>query len=268
MRTLFLGLATALPLLFAPVSAQVVGKPAQSAPRDLQESGKVAPPAIQQRWDDDRSGRDDDRDGYDRRGRDDRYGRNDHDDWDRGGYGRGWNDGRDEWATIRCSSKDHRYELCRVGAYVRDVRLVDVRSDSGCRRGRDWGTRADGVWVDIGCRAEFAVNLGSQRGRGHGRDYDDHRPYAATGGYGYGNQRAAVSQCLAQLQHRYAPRDVRLQNVLSFDAGRNGFFDLVLTASVQDRWDNRRYGYGTGGRASIDRYACRGGRGSVQIARR
>ena len=58
--------------------------------------------------------------------------------------------------TITCESKDKRYNYCRVR--VRDdVQLVRQRSSAACSFGRSWGYDSRGVWVDRGCRADFAV---------------------------------------------------------------------------------------------------------------
>ncbi len=116
-------------------------------------------------------------DGYagDTRGRDDRYDRYDRDsrrdDYDRdGGY-----DYAGAGGTILCESKDNRRRYCR--ADVRGGQVVIVRniSRASCDEGYGWGYDDGGVWVDQGCRAEFAVEplgryggRGSQRRRGSG----------------------------------------------------------------------------------------------------
>jgi hypothetical protein len=76
------------------------------------------------------------------------------------GQGRGW----DDVDTLRCESIDRRWRACRVDTRG-DVRLVRQLSDTRCVRGRTWGTDARGIWVDGGCRGEFAIVRG--RGRGH-----------------------------------------------------------------------------------------------------
>lgn len=59
--------------------------------------------------------------------------------------------------TINCSSEDGGRRTCP--ADIRGgVQLVKQRSGSPCQRGRSWGTDRDGIWVDRGCRADFAVN--------------------------------------------------------------------------------------------------------------
>ncbi|NJN46494.1 MAG: DUF3011 domain-containing protein [Candidatus Competibacteraceae bacterium] len=58
--------------------------------------------------------------------------------------------------TIKCSSKNFRYQYCQVDTdgYVR---LEKRLSDAPCKRGRSWGYDYDGVWVDEGCGARFEV---------------------------------------------------------------------------------------------------------------
>jgi hypothetical protein len=73
--------------------------------------------------------------------------------------------------TVRCESRDFRYTFCSVSTYG-DVRLRWERSSSACRYGRSWGYDHRGIWVDRGCRADFAVDEGS-RGRYSGYDYYD-----------------------------------------------------------------------------------------------
>lgn len=61
----------------------------------------------------------------------------------------------DDYAgTLRCESRGKGYEQCNVATSGR----VDlVRKFSGkCNAGRQWGYTSDFIWVDKGCRAEFA----------------------------------------------------------------------------------------------------------------
>jgi hypothetical protein len=72
---------------------------------------------------------------------------------------------------IRCESRDYRYTYCPVQTYG-DVTLKRELSHSACQYGRGWGYDHRGIWVDRGCRAEFAVDEG-HRGRYSGYDYYD-----------------------------------------------------------------------------------------------
>lgn len=89
------------------------------------------------------------------------------------GYGYGGGDGyptplpgpSDGYAgTIRCESRNNRYEQCRVRT---DNRVELVRRLGGrCDSGREWGYTSNAIWVNNGCRAEF----------GYGYGYDNARP--------------------------------------------------------------------------------------------
>ena len=69
-----------------------------------------------------------------------------------------YNDSRST-QTLRCESTDMNYRLCPAGGPVRSARLVRQLSGSGCTESQTWGWKADGVWVDKGCRAEFEVTV-------------------------------------------------------------------------------------------------------------
>ena len=73
--------------------------------------------------------------------------------------------------TVSCSSDDGKRHYCSTNSPGR-VRMVQQRSESPCREGYSWGQDDRGVWVDHGCRADFAVDE---------RRHDDHyRPAMAT----------------------------------------------------------------------------------------
>jgi hypothetical protein len=59
--------------------------------------------------------------------------------------------------TVLCESRGV-YRECRIGA-MGTVRMVYEVSDRSCFEGITWGTKEGGVvWVDRGCRAQFAVD--------------------------------------------------------------------------------------------------------------
>lgn len=91
--------------------------------------------------------------------------------------------------TISCSSDDGRRHYC--GGNVRGrVRLVQQRSQSPCREGYSWGTDGQGLWVDHGCRADFAVGGG--------------------GGWNGGGGNNTYLSCSSDDMHRhYCPADTR-----------------------------------------------------------
>ncbi|MGG6461857.1 DUF3011 domain-containing protein [Solilutibacter silvestris] len=57
--------------------------------------------------------------------------------------------------TIRCESTGNRLNTCRT-PWQGQSRLVRQLSNSGCERGRGWDSRNGEVWVNHGCRGEFA----------------------------------------------------------------------------------------------------------------
>jgi len=90
-------------------------------------------------------------DSYDDRNYDNYRGGN----YDTGRYGyNGY--GGDPRRTFRCESRDGRREYCSVPTRGH-VEVYKQRSSSPCTYGRSWGVNGDRVWVDDGCRAEFAV---------------------------------------------------------------------------------------------------------------
>ncbi len=63
---------------------------------------------------------------------------------------------RGRGGEITCSSDDERRHYCETGRY-RSVRLQQQISGSPCIEGQTWGSDANGIWVDRGCRATFRV---------------------------------------------------------------------------------------------------------------
>jgi hypothetical protein len=78
------------------------------------------------------------------------------------GGGAGWNG-----IIVRCESWQYRYQECgantRGGVQLRNVIAGD------CNR-RNWGWRGNVIWVNNGCRADFAVNYGGGGGYPPPRD--------------------------------------------------------------------------------------------------
>jgi DUF3011 family protein len=58
--------------------------------------------------------------------------------------------------TVVCESSDGKYKECDIGGIGRVVLSRQI-SDKTCIEGKSWGTRDGVVWVDRGCRAEFAL---------------------------------------------------------------------------------------------------------------
>lgn len=68
---------------------------------------------------------------------------------DRPGYGAGQ-------GSLVCESHDGRYRHCPANIR-REAQLVRQTSRSQCVFNQSWGFDRNGVWVDRGCRGEFAV---------------------------------------------------------------------------------------------------------------
>jgi hypothetical protein len=64
------------------------------------------------------------------------------------GYGGG--------VTITCSSNNGKRNYCPANT-SRGVQLTNQRSGSPCIQGQTWGYDGRGIWVDRGCRADFAT---------------------------------------------------------------------------------------------------------------
>jgi DUF3011 family protein len=60
---------------------------------------------------------------------------------------------------VSCSSDDGRRRYCDADTRG-GVRLIRQRSDVPCERGSSWGFDDRGIWVDRGCRADFALEDG------------------------------------------------------------------------------------------------------------
>lgn len=73
--------------------------------------------------------------------------------------------------TITCESHGDKREYCEVARpWEADIELAHRLSKSPCEEGSSWGRDKYGVWVEDGCRAEFAVLR-----RGEDRDRRDSR---------------------------------------------------------------------------------------------
>ncbi|MCU1293747.1 MAG: hypothetical protein JWP08_2597 [Bryobacterales bacterium] len=82
-------------------------------------------------------------------------------------------------SRITCSSDNGGRQYCNADTR-NGVVLVNQLSQSRCVQGRTWGFDRRGIWVDRGCRAEFALGRGGNR---PGRGYD---PGGREGRPGYG----------------------------------------------------------------------------------
>jgi len=74
-----------------------------------------------------------------------------------GGPGPGYpGPGGPPMGRITCSSNNGGRQFCPADTRG-GVRMVNQRSGSPCIEGRTWGSDRRGVWVDRGCRADFAL---------------------------------------------------------------------------------------------------------------
>lgn len=71
---------------------------------------------------------------------------------------------------VVCESDQDRRRYCNIrSAQDVDIEISRQLSKSACSEGYSWGRDDRGIWVDNGCRAEFAIH------RRHGGSYGD--PY-------------------------------------------------------------------------------------------
>ncbi|RDS86050.1 DUF3011 domain-containing protein [Dyella psychrodurans] len=56
--------------------------------------------------------------------------------------------------TVYCASNDNRFARCQVP--WRDAQLMQQMSQTRCVRDQTWGFDRGSIWVDRGCRGQFA----------------------------------------------------------------------------------------------------------------
>ena len=135
----------------------------------------------------------------------------------------------DSIGTISCSSDDGKRHYCTIDSGGR-VRLQQQRSGSPCREGYSWGSDDKVIWVDHGCRADFAV----EGGQGGG----DRTPFGDTqfGRSDYLGGQDLVISCSSDDMHRhYCPADTR------------GGVQLVRQRSGSSCRQGRSWGYDRSG---------------------
>src|SRR6185295_4863186 len=70
-------------------------------------------------------------------------------------------------STVRCESRGMSQETCPIPSNAR-VELARTLSQEACREGHNWGVGTSFIWVNGGCRAEFAVTTtGYEQGQGN-----------------------------------------------------------------------------------------------------
>jgi hypothetical protein len=154
------------------------------------------------------------------------------------------------------------------------VQLVRQRSDAACIQGRTWGIDRGGVWVDRGCRADFAVGAnnygyGGYPNGGYGYPNGGYGGYPSSGGYGgYGSGYGQTFSCSSDdMRRHYCGVDtsggvqiVRQRSDASCIQGRTWGYDrrgvwvdrgcradFTTGGGGYNNRRNRDYGYGNGG---------------------
>jgi hypothetical protein len=131
-------------------------------------------------------------------------------------------------STVTCSSDDGHLHTCNIGPN-RGVRMVRQRSGSACIQGRTYGVRGQQIWVDRGCRADFAV-LGGGRGPN-----DQHDNYDRGGRYDNGGAGSRVVTCSSDDGHRH-----------SCNVGAADGIRMVRQRSGSPCIEGRTFGYSRG----------------------
>jgi hypothetical protein len=156
---------------------------------------------------------------------------------------------------IRCESNDGKFNRCQVP--WRDAELVRQESKDACIREQSWGLDQEGLWVDRGCRGQFAETF--REGR-RGPDYRDGHDGQHDHGDGYARDGAAGDwQPGADWN-----RQIRLQcdshqgryQMCEVDVGRRGRVELVNQLSGARCTEGESWGWNRAG-VWVD-HGCRG----------
>ncbi len=69
--------------------------------------------------------------------------------------------GRDQTEQIQCNSQNYRYNTCSTRSRGRIVAIQLIRqlSKTRCEYGRTYGVSGSYIWVDKGCRGDFAIRV-------------------------------------------------------------------------------------------------------------
>ena len=155
---------------------------------------------------------------------------------------------------IRCESIDGKFNRCDVP--WRDAELVRQESKGACIRGQSWGLDREGLWVDRGCRGQFAEAFNERRGGWDDHDGDRHRDHGGRddrrdgdGGWQPGADwnRQIRLQCDSH-QGRY--------QMCQVDVGRRGRVELVKRLSGARCTEGESWGWNRAG-VWVD-HGCRG----------
>lgn len=95
------------------------------------------------------------------------------------GSGGNWHGAQGDWQgqgqIVTCSSDNGRRNYCRTNGDISRITLSRQLSGSSCVRDSTWGVDGRGLWVDRGCRAEFAIGgRGNWQNSGEGNWQEGH----------------------------------------------------------------------------------------------
>jgi Protein of unknown function (DUF3011) len=105
--------------------------------------------------------------------------------------------------TVSCSSDDGHRHFCTVDSGGK-IRLQQQHSGSPCREGYSWGSDGKVIWVDHGCRADFAI----EGGHGGADPVPDQDPQWGRTSY-LGSQEPVISCSSDDMHRHYCPADTR-----------------------------------------------------------
>jgi Protein of unknown function (DUF3011) len=145
-------------------------------------------------------------------------------------------------AVVSCNSNDMHRHYCDIGPND-GVRVASQHSHAACIEGRTFGVHENQMWVDGGCRADFAIVPDRRRGgydRDHDRDrHDNHgMPYRDSEHDRWDRGPVASSTV-------YCASDNMRRNFCSIGPSRN--IRLIRKRSDAPCDFNRTYGFDRGG---------------------
>ena len=126
-----------------------------------------------------------------------------------------------ERKTIYCASDDGSRNYCPA-EIRRGVELARQVSGSPCTKGYSWDYSGDGIWVDHGCRADFAIVIGWDHGRGQDDEDNDRNSRSCRRTIGPERADILVDQCLEVSTAAHPPCNARNSCPLINDEIRRG----------------------------------------------
>jgi hypothetical protein len=157
----------------------------------------------------------------------------------------GQDSGSGQLPSITCNSDDERRHFCSVDTRG-GVRLLTQHSDAICTEGSSWGSDGQGIWVDHGCRADFAI--------GGSRDYRDEIRRDANRNDSEANGNYRDENRNDQSQRIACNSDDMRKHSCSVDTEGG---DVRLAAQHSDARCTRGYSWGTNRRGIWVDHGCR-----------